>query len=156
MQRDKNLYPLSYQHHNGLMAVLLLKKGLERKADAGVMGTFILSIWDAELRIHFIKEEVYLHPHVLQIAELMDMYEQMKTEHHQVRKMIDAIRSLQSTEALVNEFHALLEKHIRFEERIMFPFIEEHIQQEQLLALGKQLEHLESKACSDYPVKFWE
>jgi len=156
MQRNKNLYPLSHQHHNGLMAVLLLKKGLERKADAVVMGAFILSIWDAELRIHFIKEEVYLHPHVLQIAELMDLYEQMKMEHHQVRNMIDAIRNGLSTFELLNEFHTLLEKHIRFEERTMFPFIEAHIQQEQLLALGKQLEHLESRACSDYPVKFWE
>lgn len=156
MQRDKNLYPLSHQHHNGLMAVLLLKKGVERKADTDVMCTFILSIWDAELRIHFIKEEVYLHPHVLQIPELMDLYEQMKTEHHQVRKMIDAIRNGESTVELVNEFQTILEKHIRFEERTMFPFIEDHIQEEQLLALGKQLEHLESRACSDYPVKFWE
>lgn len=156
MQRDKNLYPLSHQHHNGLMAVLLLKKGLERKADAAEMGVFILSVWDAELRTHFIKEEVYLHPHVLQIPELMNLYEQMKTEHHQIRKMIEVMRNGQSTEELVNEFHVLLEKHIRFEERTMFPFIEEHIQEEQLLALGKQLEHLESKACSDYPVKFWE
>lgn len=156
MQRDKNLYPLSHQHHNGLMAVLLLKKGLKRKADAAVMGAFILSIWDAELRNHFIKEEVYLHPHEIHIVELMDLYEQMITEHHQVRKIIDAIRSGLATHKLVNKFHVLLEKHIRFEERQMFPFIEEHIQQEQLLALGKQLQHLESRACSDYPVKFWE
>ena len=156
MKRNKNLYPLSHQHHNGLMATLLLKKGLERKADAAVMGNFILTVWDNELRNHFIKEEVYLHPHVLQIAELMDLYKQMKTEHHQIRKMIDNIRSGLSTVELVNEFHVLLEKHIRFEERTMFPFIEEHVQQEQLLELGKHLEHLESRACSDYPVKFWE
>lgn len=156
MKREEQLQPLSHQHHNGLMAALLLKKGVEKAADPSVMGDFILSVWNNELRNHFIKEEVYLHPHVLQITVLMEKYEQMKAEHHQIRRLVDSIRSEGATASLVTDFYQLLEKHIRFEERELFPFIEEHIQQDQLNELGRNVEQLKSKACSDYPVKFWE
>ena len=156
MKREEQLQPLSQQHHNGLMAALLLKKGVDRQADPSVMDDFIISVWNAELRNHFLKEEVYLHPHVLQIPSLMEKYEQMKTEHHQIRHVVDAIRNGDSGIALITEFHTLLEKHIRFEERDLFPFIQEHIQADQLNELGRNLQDLESKACSDYPVKFWE
>ena len=156
MKRDEQLQPLSHQHHNGLMAALLLKKGVDKKADPAVMNDFIVSVWNNELRNHFIKEEVYLHPHVLQIPSLMDKYELMKKEHHQIRHVVDAIRSGNSAVEHITEFYTLLEKHIRFEERDLFPFIQENIQPEQLSELGKNLEHLESRACSDYPVKFWE
>jgi hemerythrin-like domain-containing protein len=156
MKREKQLQPLSHQHHNGLMAALLLKKGVEKQADTTVMDDFIVSVWNGELRNHFIKEEVYLHPHVLQIPSLMEKYELMKAEHHQIRHLIDAIRSGDSNVARITDFYTLLEKHIRFEERELFPFIEQNIQPEQLNELGRNLQVLESKACSDYPVKFWE
>lgn len=156
MKREQQLQPLSHQHHNGLMAALLLKKGVQKKADTTVMDDFIVSVWNAELRNHFIKEEVYLHPHVLQIPSLMEKYELMKAEHHQIRNLIDAIRNGNSNATRITDFYTLLEKHIRFEERELFPFIEEHIQPEQLNELGRNLQVLESKACSDYPVKFWE
>lgn len=156
MKREQQLQPLSHQHHNGLMAVLLLKKGVEKQAATTVMDDFILSVWNGELRNHFIKEEVYLHPHVLQLPSLMEKYEQMKAEHHQIRHVVDAIRNGSSGTDRILEFYTLLEKHIRFEERDLFPFIEEQIQPEQLNELGRNLQQLESKACSDYPVKFWE
>lgn len=156
MKREEQLQPLSHQHHNGLMAALLLKKGVGKQAELTVMGDFILSVWNGELRNHFIKEEVYLHPHVLQIPSLMEKYEQMKTEHHEIRHVVDAVRSGNSDKELIIQFHTLLENHIRFEERDLFPYIEQHIQPEQLNELGRNLHQLESKACSDYPVKFWE
>jgi hypothetical protein len=53
MKRTEQLYPLSWQHHNGLMAVLLLKKGVQKKADVAVMKDFINSIRHEELDEHF-------------------------------------------------------------------------------------------------------
>jgi hypothetical protein len=53
MKRDVHLQPLSRQHHNALMAVLLLKKGVQKQADVTVMKDFILFIWEHELVHHF-------------------------------------------------------------------------------------------------------
>ena len=156
MQRAEQLQKLSHQHHNGLMAVLLLKKGVEKQADLSAMNDFIVDTWNNELRNHFIKEEVFLHPHVLALPDLMPLYEQMKAEHHTMRKMINDIRSGGSSYEMISSFYSLLEKHIRFEEREMFGYIQEHIQEHELAAAGRAFESLTAKACSDYPVKFWE
>ncbi len=156
MKRAEQLQKLSHQHHNGLMTVLLLKKGIEKKAAVDVLNSFIVHCWENELRTHYIKEEVYLHPHFLHLPELMPMYEQMKTEHHKMRRMIDAIRNGESSEELVISFYTLLEQHIRFEERELFTYIQEHILEEHFAVLEKSLDVLTASACSDYPIKFWE
>lgn len=156
MKRAEQLQKLSHQHHNGLMAVLLLKKGIDKKAAVEVLSGFVVHCWESELRTHFIKEEVYLHPHFLHLPELMPMYEQMKTEHHAIRRMIDAMRNGNATEELIISFHTALEKHIRFEEREMFMYIQEHIAAEHFAAVEQSLDVLTDRACSDYPVKFWE
>ncbi len=156
MKRAEQLKKLSHQHHNGLMAVLLLKKGVEKKAALDVLNGFVIHTWENELRTHFIKEEVYLHPHFLHLSGLMPMYEQMKTEHHEIRRMIDAIRSGESSIELIRSFYTSLEKHIRFEERDLFEYIQDHIGAEQFAAVEKSLDVLTASACSNYPVKFWE
>ncbi len=156
MKRAEQLQKLSHQHHNGLMAVLLLKKGIEKHAAVDVLNGFIIHTWENELRTHFIKEEVYLHPHFLHLPELMPMYEQMKTEHHAIRRMIDAVRNGESSVELITSFYTLLEKHIRFEERELFEYIQTHIGAEHFAAVETSLDDLTAKACSDYPIKFWE
>lgn len=156
MKRAEQLQKLSHQHHNGLMAVLLLKKGIEKHAAVDVLNGFIIHTWENELRTHFIKEEVYLHPHFLHLPELMPMYEQMKAEHHTMRRMIDAVRNGESSVELITSFYTLLEKHIRFEERELFEYIQTNIGAEQFADVEKSLDELTAKTCSDYPVKFWE
>lgn len=156
MQRDKNLYPLSHQHHNGLMAVLLLKKGLQKNADTLVMSDFILAAWNDELNGHFIAEEEHLKPSLLQLPQLQKLYDQMMQEHQQIRSVIDALEKKNIQTELIASFRDLLEMHIRFEERMLFPFIEQHATAEVLNEAGKKLSHLPNGNCSHFPVKFWE
>lgn len=156
MKRDQNLYPLSHQHHNGLMAVLLLEKGVTKNADLKIMNDFILDCWESELENHFIAEEKNLDPSLLQLPQLNDLYNRMISEHELIRNIIDAIKQKQESKELIVSFHTLLENHIRFEERTLFPFIQEHATEVSLSLLGKQISHLTNGNCSNYLVKFWE
>lgn len=156
MKRDQNLYPLSHQHHNGLMAVLLLEKGVTKNADLKIMNDFILDCWESELENHFIAEEKNLDPSLLQLPQLSDLYNRMISEHELIRNIIDAIKQKQESKELIVSFHTLLENHIRFEERMLFPFIQEHATEVSLSLLGKQIRHLTNGNCSNYIVKFWE
>lgn len=156
MQRDKNLYPLSHQHHNGLMAVLLLKKGLQKNADTGVMRDFILAAWNDELNGHFIAEEEHLKPSLLQLPQLQQLYDQMMKEHQQIRNVIDKLLQTGKQNELIELFKDQLEKHIRFEERELFPYIESNAELIVLEETGKKLSHLPNGNCSHFPVKFWE
>lgn len=156
MQRDKNLYPLSHQHHNGLMAVLLLKKGISKQADVKVMGDFILTAWNDELEEHFIAEEKVLEPSLLHLPQVQELYNRMLSEHQQIREVIAGLQQGKESIERIELFHVLLDKHIRFEERVLFPFVEEHTGKELLNKAGERLSNLPSGNCSNYPVKFWE
>lgn len=154
MKRDPNLYPLSWQHQNGLMAVLLLKKGISKGADVLVMSDFIHSLWEAELKDHFLAEEEALVPGNQQQHQAY--YQQLKTEHQLLVGMIETINRQEADLFLIDKFQQQLEQHIRFEEREFFPWLEQHFSAAELEKMGEQLQHLPSKTCVNYKVKFWE
>lgn len=156
LKRAEQLQKLSHQHHNGLMAVLLLKKGIAKKASVQVMSEFILHTWENELQTHFALEEDCLHPAALHLPELMPMYVQMRVEHNAIRTIVEAVHLGESSVDLITSFYTLLEKHIRFEERKLFTYIQTNIGSEQFSSLEKSLNGLTAKACSAYPIKFWE
>lgn len=154
MKRDKNLYPLSWQHHNGLMAALLLKKGVQKNADLNVMLQFIHQIRKDELDEHFAAEERVLLKYAEKYPEIGTLYHQMQQEHSSIRQCYQQLES--PAYSLIENFYQLLEQHIRFEERNFFPLIEETLSADELNEAGAQLNQLPHQTCTNFPVKFWE
>ncbi len=154
MKRDENLFALSWQHHNGLMAVLLLKKGLQKKADPAVMRDFILQIKNDELDEHFAAEEQVLLAYSEKYPSLSGLYKKMKDEHKLLRQCYTELESASCE--VIEKFYRLLEQHIRFEEREFFPMIEETLTPQELSDIGSKLTHLPHQSCSNFPIKFWE
>ena len=156
MKRDKNLQPLSRQHHNGLLMVLLLSKGEKRQADLQIMAEFILEMWNKDLKEHFIAEETILIP-ALKNKSFNEIYTQrLLSDHAQIRLVVDKIEQGHFSNIYLNEFIVTLEKHIRFEERIYFPEVEKILSSDELEEIGLRLLETTSINCMDYPVKFWE
>lgn len=155
MKRDENLQPLSRQHHNALMAVLLLKKGVQKKADVQVMQDFILAVWKDDLQQHFQLEENWL-PVAPHEPKLTLLYERMLQEHERIRKYIHQFSTTLTSHETVKTFYELLEQHVRFEEREYFPAIEQFLTSEELDLIGQHFVEPNGKFCADLQVKFWE
>src|SRR5690348_1073538 len=155
MKRHQQLQPLSRQHHNGLLAALLLKKGMAKAADANVMTAFIIDFWNNDLKEHFENEEQFLIPALPDTFD-KNLNAQLLQEHAQLRAYIEALKIDPADIFTIENFTALLEKHIRFEERIYFPEAEKILSEEQLQKIGEQLKNEEGENCINYPVKFWE
>jgi hemerythrin-like domain-containing protein len=156
MKRDKSLQPLSRQHHNALMAVLLLKKGVQRKASEGVMRDFILYLWQNELKSHFAFEErgfAFLPNHY---PEIQNYYMQMLNEHRGLETIIFKQLADEPAISSIIQFYTALEHHIRFEERIFFPMIESACTAVELHDLQHLFHSIDSSACIRFPIKFWE
>lgn len=154
MKRSEELYPLSWQHHNGLMAVLLLKKGVQKKADVAIMVQFIQQIRKEELDEHFEAEEKTLNLFSDKYHRLRMLYQKMIEEHAAIRQ---CLRELENPSyAVIEKFYQLLDQHIRFEEREYFPAIEVTLLAEELTAISKDLSHLHHQSCANFPIKFWE
>ncbi len=120
------------------------------------MGDFILTAWTEELEEHFIAEEKVLEPSLLHLPQVQELYNRMMNEHQEIRTVIVDLQQGKASSGLIELFHVLLDKHIRFEERILFPFVEEHTAKEFLNKAGGMLNNLANGNCSNYPVKFWE
>lgn len=156
MRRHLQLQPLSRQHHNGLLMSLLLLKGLRKNADLQVLSDFIMLGWREELQSHFEAEEKILIPALKETDFDNSLIQQLLIEHTELRSLVQKIESNSAGMGEISQFSALLEKHIRFEERIFFPKAEEMLSEEKLSAIGEQLQHEDSTNCMNYPVKFWE
>jgi hemerythrin-like domain-containing protein len=155
MKRNVHLQPLSRQHHNGLLAVLLLNKGVAKNADVVAMQTFINHFFTSDLDEHFTLEEKYLVPVMQQYPALKEHAGRIIDEHALLHQLQIDISTLPTVEN-INAFADLLEQHIRFEERHAFPASEKYFAEEDFNQLGTFLSHHDDKNCMSYPVKFWE
>lgn len=155
VKRTEQLQPLSRQHHNGLLFCLLLQKGIKRKAPLDQMQEFIQWFWFKDLEHHFELEEVHLMPLQKQYEVLNEPLERMLKEHYNLKDIINE-NSVNITYEGVQQLRDKLEQHIRFEERELFPLIEETISEGQRQTIGAALASEKDDNCMNYPVKFWE
>jgi iron-sulfur cluster repair protein YtfE (RIC family) len=155
LKRTEELQPLSRQHHNGLLFCLLLQKGIRKNADPEVMRDFVQHFWYKDLQHHFQLEEQYLDPLKNRYHQLVEPLEQMIREHYDLKSVINEI-SLNPTHQSIDELRRKLDDHVRFEERQLFPLIEESISPQELQKIGKILEKENDANCMNYSIKFWE
>jgi hemerythrin-like domain-containing protein len=154
IKRALELQPLSRQHHNGLLFCLLLEKGVKKPADKIIMRDFCMYFWEEDLKHHFELEEKYLSSFI-SYAELKEGIQKMMNDHLYIRKFFEQ-PDLLTEYSIFDQLQTLLEKHIRFEERELFPLIQSNISSLELHELGHAFENELNNNCSVYPVKFWE
>jgi hemerythrin-like domain-containing protein len=136
MKRSEALKVLSHQHHHGLFAALQLKRAsAETAADAR---RAFLDFYERDGARHFRAEEELLLPAYARHAEF-DRPEIVRvlTEHVDLRRRGQELEaSADQDPAALRELGQRLERHIRFEERELFPMIEAALPDDELTQLG--------------------
>ena len=85
---------------------------------------------EAELLPHFNREEAEFFPLWREIAQ--DLIDQLLSEHAELRRMIEDLKAVHSDQELREAFSRLgilLERHIRLEERELFPLVEQSLRE---------------------------
>lgn len=124
MKRHPALVPLSHDHHH-----TLVRAGELREAAAGDEATrreaaarFLRHYGLAVVR-HFREEEELVFPLLpLALPEL----ERVLLEHQRIRALVRRLRDEGPVAETLAELGALLEAHIRLEERVVFELVQEH------------------------------
>jgi hemerythrin-like domain-containing protein len=144
MRRSRQLKPLSSEHHHALLVAFQLKQALAGHAESAGAPRELSGLvalvrrFDGQvLRTHVRTEEdvlgTYLAPEDLR---------RLRLEHAQLRELIDATGAgdpLEQRAALAG-FADLLERHVRWEERELFPYAEGHVDADTLATIGGELE----------------
>ncbi|MCA9626478.1 MAG: hemerythrin domain-containing protein [Myxococcales bacterium] len=139
MNRDRRLRDLSDDHHQALV--------LARRATRAAAGdgTAAPRVWNevvhrfhGELAPHFAIEERLLLPAVEQHGGA-DLAARTRNEHAELRRLV--VEDRQDVSTRLHRFGALLRDHVRFEERVLFGFIQERV--------GDAALDLVADACED-------
>lgn len=131
MKRIAALRDLSDDHHQGLVLARTAKRAAKGEGDLSVAEAWeaVLNKFEQELETHFQIEEGFLTQPMRDAGE-GDVVTQLLEEHQVLRGFVDL--ETERTADTLEQFGVLLEKHIRFEERIFFELAQEHLDEETL------------------------
>lgn len=144
VRRSRQLKPFSSEHHHALLVAFQLKQALAGHADsAGAprdlqgLVALVKRFDDQVMRTHTKTEEdvlgEYLVPEDLQ---------RLRIEHQELARLVGAVKNQAPAEqrAALAAFASLLERHVRWEEREIFPYAEGHVDADTLADIGGEVE----------------
>lgn len=152
MKRDPNIVPLSRDHHHALLFAWKIRQGLAIGAGLERIRLYVLYFWEHHLEQHFAAEEELL----FRITD-SPLCRQAMEEHRQIRELVDSIRRTGDGDRQnYTTLSDLLDRHIRLEERQLFPYLEQHLSPERLSQVGAELRRLhQDPLADDYSDAFW-
>ncbi len=148
MKRHQSLYKLSHDHHHGLVkARRLINLNSENENDFNSFAEDFLKFYKEDLVQHFREEEEILLPYFAKyVTENNELILETFKQHIKIRQTIFEIDEKIKSKGIINlnllrQIGNLLDEHIRFEERILFPEIENHIPEKELLKIEKLIKN---------------
>ena len=139
MKRHKALAPLSREHHDALILAQLLKKNTPAYRGLPTApkekAVFALGMFTTTLQQHFIKEEFMLDKVNEYHDEIKNLTLEIVQEHKQLTATFMSLESGNDLEETLDTLGKALERHIRKEERILFPLIQQYCPNEILNAI---------------------
>jgi hemerythrin-like domain-containing protein len=152
IKRSEYIIALSRDHHAGLLFCWKIKEGVKKGAELSRIKNYASFFWDNHLERHFLEEESLL------FNEVDDhLTQQGKSEHRVLRRWFDRIKNdeIKSGQDYVSLTEMLI-KHIRYEERVLFPHLETVLPVNTLAGVGSFLQQQHPVPFKDeYPDEFW-
>jgi hemerythrin-like domain-containing protein len=141
MLRNKNLVALSRQHHHALALCVRLDRALEAgPVDCLAWQAEMVQQFAQEVGVHFAAEESEVFPVAARFAGLSPVVADLLAEHAVLRALFARAAAGTLDPAALAEFAEKFTQHIRKEERQLFEGMQEVLGENQLDAMGAQLE----------------
>jgi len=140
MKRAVALQPLSRDHLKSLLAA----KRLREATDVVAASRDFLAFWESDGQHHFrVEEEVLLPGWALHCPVDRVAVARMLEEHLAIRRGVLRAAAAEASIEELAELGQLLDDHVRFEERELFPMIEEALDPGDLNRLAAAIERAE-------------
>jgi len=144
MKRSRALRPLSSEHHQALLVAFQVRKALEGHPEAAGAPRDLPGLVSLARRFegqvfatHAAAEEALLGAHLAGADRT-----RLAAEHVELKALVEQARTSAPGEqrTALAAFAGLLERHVRWEERELFPYAEAHLDAAALAAIGGELE----------------
>lgn len=148
IKRSLSLVPLSREHHHGLLLCWKIRTGLKKNIEINRINSFVNWFYQKSLKKHFEIEEDYIFPVLGQEHELI---KRALSEHQKLQTLFEEKSKTTETSELIAQD---LEKHIRFEERVLFPEIEKMASEKEMNLIIET--HNNTDNLEDWQDEFWK
>jgi len=148
IKRNESLKPLSREHHHGLLLCWKVRQGIKLKVEPERIKKYLDWFWLSYLKPHFEVEERYVFPVLGNENELV---KQALAEHQRIKRLFESEDDIHKSISVIEEE---LEKHIRFEERVLFNEIQAVATSEQLLQI--EIDCSDKRFYENLSDPFWE
>jgi hemerythrin-like domain-containing protein len=152
IKRSTHIVKLSKDHHFSLLFCWKIRSGIRSDIEQDRIIGYIQYFWTHHMQPHFLAEERIL------FSQINSSQVQKAVNEHLT--IADQIKKLNATEANLKEQLSILvdlvDRHVRYEERVLFPLLEQVMSEEQLISVEKQLEAIHDTTLKDdYGDEFW-
>jgi hemerythrin-like domain-containing protein len=152
IKRHPAIVQFSREHHYGLLLNWKIRQGLKQNIEPERITNYILYFFEEDLKYHFAEEERIL------FAKLDDadpLKQQALKDHEAIYGIIAGMPLKKADVAMITLFAEALEKHIRFEERVLFNHLQTIFSEAELATIAA--EHPERKMDTDagWTDHFW-
>lgn len=147
--RHPSLISLSHDHHHGLALALRCRKqalGQLKPMGAAALrerANEVLSFYERNLIPHFQAEETVLFPRMRSLApRCASLIAELVKDHQTIQQLVEQLRAGNGLAKSIFDLGDLLERHIRREERELFPVFEEELEADEADAIGAAINNL--------------
>ena len=151
IKRNENIVKLSRDHHASLLFCWKLRQGVKQHADVERMIKYVSYFWTKHLAPHFSEEEKFLFAPVKD-----DKVQKAIDEHKKIKELINelTVKGALERESKLSRLADMVDEHVRYEERILFPHLESELSGEQLKHIGTWIS--DDPLLDTYEDAFWE
>jgi len=151
IKRNEHIVSLSKDHHVTLLFCWKIRTALKHEVAVDRMLSYVQYFWQQHMLPHFREEETILF---LPVKD--DKVQRAVIEHEQIREKIEALHIAgNDTKVQLAELANLVDAHVRYEERELFPHLEQVLTNDQLEWIGKQLNEKHEMLRDDFGDEFW-
>lgn len=154
IKRNEHIVSLSREHHFSLLFGWKIKTGIKKGIDLHRIRKYALYFGEHNLTQHFKQEEATLFN--IHNDELVN---KALEEHTIIQNVVIQLSESNSEEDILKHLEQLAElvtDHVRFEERDLFPHLENILTEEQLKNIGHHLHEMQPEPLQDeYDDEFW-
>ena len=151
IRRSVQLAPLSREHHDGLLFAWKIRQGLENNTPLELLRKYSMWYWRHHIKPHFYQEEKIL---IAYLPADQPMALRLKEEHDHIRELVLGLDE-QADKRSLQILCDLLNQHIRFEERELFEYMEQHLSTAKLDEVYMALEKHPLKSEEWKEEEFW-
>lgn len=152
IKRNPAIVTFSKDHHFALLLVWKIRQGLKKEIEPSRIINYAIHFFDTDLIFHFEEEETLLF-NKLPSNNLLRL--QAEEEHKLIKLEIDSLRNNPEDKIGIENLADILEKHIRFEERELFNYLQEVFSEDELADIAEAMEARKREHEIAWKDEFW-